>query len=390
MSNSADAAPAAHARPPFIPGLELCGLFYEDAVRPIMERHFPGLAHGAGRLEAGSEVLGFDTPASMDHGWGLHVTLFVRRAEWTSELAVAVRRAMAEELPVAFRGFPTHFTQPWRVMTPTAERPIDHGVKLADAPRLLHGWLGADVLEGWPLGPEEWLAIPEQRLRSVVSGAVYRDDTGELALARERVRWYPHDVWLYLLAAQWLRIGQEELFMGRCGDVGDELGSRVVASRLVREVMRLCLLMERHYAPYTKWFGSAFARLSCAPRLTPALLGATGGGTWREREGHLCAAYEEVARMHNALGMTEPLAAECSPRSASRPYRSLEAGRFWRALRAAMPEGPLQRLAADQHAVIGNTSQWVDSTDALVPRWWEAHRGLYRQALVAPPGGMPS
>lgn len=391
MSLKAHPMPASRAAesPAFVPGLELCRLFYEEAVRPIMERRFPGLAHGAGRLEAGSEVLGFDTPTSMDHGWGLHVTLFVRREEWSRELAAEIKRVMAAELPFEFRGFPTHFTQPWRVMTPTDQRPIDHGVSLADAPGLLRAWLGADVLGGWPLRPEEWLTIPEDRLRSVVSGGVFRDDTGELALARERLRWYPRDVWLYLLAAQWLRVGQEEMFMGRCGDLGDELGSRVVAARLVRELMRLCLLMERQYAPYSKWLGSAFARLSCALDLTPALLGATGGGTWREREGHLCKAYERIASMHSALAITDPLAVETQPRSASRPFRTVGADRFWRALRDAMPEGELKTLAADQHAIIGNTSQWVDSTDALVARWWEPQRALYRGALaaLAPPSG---
>ena len=34
--------------------------------------------------------------------------------------------------------------------------------------------------------------------------------------------------------------------------------------------MRLAFLMERQYAPYAKWLGPAFARLACAPRLTPS------------------------------------------------------------------------------------------------------------------------
>jgi hypothetical protein len=54
---------------PFVPGLELSRALYE-ATAPILARHFPDLAYGAGRLEAGSEVLGFDTARSMDHDWG--------------------------------------------------------------------------------------------------------------------------------------------------------------------------------------------------------------------------------------------------------------------------------------------------------------------------------
>jgi Domain of unknown function (DUF4037) len=72
---------------------------------------------------------------------------------------------------------------------------------------------------------------------------------GELERSRATPRWYPHDLWLYLLAAQWRCIEQGEAFVGRTGAiVGDDLGSRVVAARLVRELMRLCFLMEQQYA----------------------------------------------------------------------------------------------------------------------------------------------
>ena len=50
-----------------------------------------------------------------------------------------------------------------------------------------------------------------------------------------QLAWYPDDVWLWLLACQWRRIDQEEPFVGRTAEVGDELGSRVIAARLVRD-----------------------------------------------------------------------------------------------------------------------------------------------------------
>jgi hypothetical protein len=78
-------------------------------------------------------------------------------------------------------------------------------------------------------------------------------------------------VWRWLLASQWRRIAQEEAFVGRAAEVGDDLGSRVVTARLVRDLMRLCLLLERAYAPYSKWLGSAFARLDAAGEVGPWL-----------------------------------------------------------------------------------------------------------------------
>jgi hypothetical protein len=59
--------------------------------------------------------------------------------------------------------------------------------------------------------------------------------------------------------------------VGRCGDVGDDIGSRIITARLAHDVMRLCFLVERRYVPYPKWFGTAFARLSCAREISPLI-----------------------------------------------------------------------------------------------------------------------
>ena len=96
--------------------------------------------------------------------------------------------------------------------------------------------------------------------------------------------------------------------MGRAGLVGDELGSALIGSRLVRDVMRLCFLMERQYAPYAKWFGTAFAQLESAAALTDVLLKAVQkADTWQERDRWLGEAYRVVAGRHNRLGLTEPM-----------------------------------------------------------------------------------
>ena len=76
------------------------------------------------------------------------------------------------------------------------------------------------------------------------------------------------------------RIGQEDHLMARAGLVGDELGSSVIGARLIRDIMALAFLIERRYAPYPKWFGTAFGRLPCAAQLTPALQGIAQAGAW--------------------------------------------------------------------------------------------------------------
>ncbi|WP_405899215.1 DUF4037 domain-containing protein [Streptomyces sp. NBC_00727] len=57
----------------------------------------------------------------------------------------------------------------------------------------------------------------------LTGGAVFHDPDGSLTARREALRWYPDDVWRYVLAAAWLRVSQEEAFIGRTGSVGDDI-----------------------------------------------------------------------------------------------------------------------------------------------------------------------
>jgi len=87
--------------------------------------------------------------------------------------------------------------------------------------------------------------------------------------------------------------------------------------------MRLCFLQERQYAPYEKWFGTAFQQLEASAELLGVLEAAMNASTWRGREAALSKAYEALARRHNALGITAtssrsaPIEAAKTPRSSS-------------------------------------------------------------------------
>jgi hypothetical protein len=359
--------------PEFIPGLELAGLYYREAVRPILQAGYPGLVHSAGLIGTGSEVLGFDTEMSADHNWGPQVVLYLSEEDH-ARLAGNLHRTLGHELPFSFRGYPTHFEEgPGEAGTAllkvASNRPINHRVRVTTLHCFIRRYLGIDLDR--ELSLVDWLTIPEQKLRTLVTGAVYHDGLNVLQPMRHKLAYYPHDLWLYLLSAQWQRIGQEEPFVGRTGIAGDEVGSAVIAARLVRDLMRLCLLMERQYAPYAKWFGSAFAQLPCAGRLSPIfrqVLAATG---WQERGKHLNTACEILAAMHNDLGLTEPVPTQVS-QFHSRPFRVIQAEaialRLWEAIQdeqvTALPFG------------VGKIDQYVDSTDVL------SHTGRCRKLSV--------
>jgi hypothetical protein len=157
--------------------------------------------------------------------------------------------------------------------------------------------------------------------------------------------------------------------------VGDEIGAALIGARLVQDVMRLCFLMEKQYAPYPKWWGTAFNRLTCAVSLSASLSRALSDENWYEREEHLCAAYEYIAAWHNTLGITEPLPAKATP-FFSRPFHVIWGEKFSRAICAQISDPAVRYLA--ELPLIGGVDQFSDGTGLLSePRWRRALRNLW-------------
>jgi len=326
--------------PPFVPGLELARAFYEEAVAPLLV----GTPHSAALLGTGSDVIGFDTERSTDHDWGPRLQLFVSADDVTR-----VHEAVETGLPEEFHGWPTWFG--WD------DVPVSHHVVVTTVDAWLEGQLGFDPRRG--VDTNRWLATPQQILLEVTQGAVFHDELGELGAARDALVWYPNDVWLWLLGCQWRRIDQEEPFVGRTAEVGDELGSRVVAARLARDVIRMCFLQERRYAPYSKWLGSAFRQLSAFDELGTHLLELVATTTYETREEHFVQVLRRLAARHNALGITAPVD-ETVGFFHERPFRVLGSSRFVDACIAEVSDPWLRTLP-----LTGAIDQFVDSTDVL-------------------------
>jgi hypothetical protein len=345
----------------FIPGLTLSELFYSEAAKPILDASFPQLSYSAALMGWGSEVLGYDDIQSSDHHWGPRFILFLSPQDYKQYKNI-IYETLSQNLPHRFRGYSTSFGEPdevgVRLPSENDSGPVKHMIHIETIESFFGWYLGCNPYD--PLTAADWLSFSEHKLLAVTSGKVFHDGLGELEVIRRKFDYYPRDVWLYQLVAQWIKIFEDREFTARSGDVGDELGSMVIAAHQVKKLMRLCFLMERKYAPYTKWFGTAFSELECASELGPIFREVLSSSTWKERESNLSRAYRVIARMHNALKITRPIAEDVR-NYGGRPYLVFESDELIvDILNSFTDEG----VRAIKHG-LGSVNQFVDSTDQL-------------------------
>jgi hypothetical protein len=365
--------------PTFIPGKTLSERFFFEVVQPLLAHIYPRLEYAAALIDSGSEVLGFDDAVSTDHHWGPRLQLFVALQD--EPLANEISLKLAGHLPYEFMGYPTNFSQPnpqdsgVQLLQPLSAGPVNHRVILETIPSFFKTYLGLDPSR--PPCPTDWLVVSEQRLRTVSQGPIFFDQVG-LGPVCAQYKYYPHDLWLYLMAAVWTRIGEEEHLMGRAGQAGDELGSALIASRLVRDSMRLCFLFEKVYAPYPKWFGTAFKQLPQAAYLQPVLQAVLQAGNWQERQQYLVAVYEYLARQHNSLNLTARLP-ECTIPFHNRPFQIISEHGFAGALVEQISDPVVKALAS--RPLIGSLDLFSDNTALLSDSAWIP---LLRQLYLGP------
>ncbi|MFC1810650.1 DUF4037 domain-containing protein [Patescibacteria group bacterium] len=344
----------------FIPGLQLSEQFYKEVVKDLIETEFHGLKYSAALIGSGSEVLGFDTPMSADHHWGPRVIIFISSEDIRHRKRIS--SFLSTNLPPKFKGYSTNFSDPdelnvqMLIETKKGE-PINHRVGITTIKEYFQNYLGINPYK--KLTIYDWLTLSEQKLGSLQSGKIFHDKVG-LKKALNKIGYYPKDVWLYLLASEWAKISQEEPFVGRCGDVKDEIGSSIIAARLVQSIMKLCFLMEKEYSPYSKWFGTAFSKLKCAKKLSLHLSNVLNSSKWKEREKHFAQTYKILVQMHNRLKLTKPFAARISSFH-GRPYKVIRGDVFANELKKKIKEPAIKRISAN----IGSVNQLTDTVDLL-------------------------
>src|SRR5271155_1729473 len=133
--------------PHFIPGLELNRSFYREAVAPILASAFPALRYSAALIGRGSDILGYDSDRSTDHGWGPRLRLFLFEDARQSQ-AASLDETLAAQLPATFRGYSTGFAKPdeqgVRWLETATPGKVRHYVEIHTLREFLRGTLNID------------------------------------------------------------------------------------------------------------------------------------------------------------------------------------------------------------------------------------------------------
>ncbi|MBQ6679685.1 MAG: DUF4037 domain-containing protein [Lachnospiraceae bacterium] len=286
-------------------GLELSRAYYETFGAPMLEREFPEvLQHAAvGLVGQGSECLGYDDEVSQDHDFEPGFCIFLPSEEVVDRRSAFLLERAYAKLPDTFMGYRRN------ILSPVGGN--RHGVLRLE--QFLKERLGVV----WP-DVNAWMQIPEQGFVEVLSGELFRDDSGEFTRLRRYLSKMPEDVRRKKLAGQLLLMAQSgEYNYIRCLKHGEPGAAQLAVTEFCRAAMHAAFLLNGRYMPYYKW---QFRALRALPKLSetaePLLRMLTTGNGSAEaevkiRDGRL------VARMiideMKAQGLPEGDPAEMEP-----------------------------------------------------------------------------
>jgi hypothetical protein len=227
-------------------GISLSEAFFNDCVAPLVTKSQSGdlAAFSAAILGDGSEVLGYDDEISQDHNFSPRVLLFLEDEAY-DRFGPALLADLRKSLPASYRGHALLWSEHRRALD------------VVPLHRFFHQYLD---LHGLPHTTVEWLRCEEQRLLELTAGKVFHDPGGRLGQIRQRLRFFPPDVRLFLLRLAFMRLS-ECAGAERCIQRGDRLALHAHNAYFTFFAIKTTHLIERRYCPYHKWMARSLLDL---------------------------------------------------------------------------------------------------------------------------------
>lgn len=223
--------------------------FFEEVVRPILERELPEIAAKAacGVFGYGSECYGMDDEVSRDHHFGLRIDMLLPD-EIHRDQAARVIETVGDRLPESFKGYDLR---------------EGHVAGAGLAPESLEAFLTRTIgIAHAPRTNVEWLAMPEEDIVHVTNGEIWFDPSGRFSGIRETLSYYPEPVWLRRIS-HWCRYfsGMGVYALNRALIRKNYQYASITFARSIKWAIELAFLLNKTYFPYDKWLDAFFRRL---------------------------------------------------------------------------------------------------------------------------------
>jgi hypothetical protein len=223
-------------------GLQLAEAYYRDIGAPQIGERFASFVDriAFGLVGPGSECLGFDDEVSRDHDWGPAFCMWLTDEDFDA-IGAELQRAYTQ-LPAIHLGYGPRLESPgegWRV----------------GAARTNGFFARFTGLDHVPRAVSEWLRIPEHLLATCTNGRVFHDQLGEFTRWREDLlAYYPEDVRLSKIASLCITIAQTGQYnYTRSIRRREAFAASHSMVRFCSDAMLLVFLLNRRYAPFSKW-----------------------------------------------------------------------------------------------------------------------------------------
>ena len=268
-------------------GLELSRQFYEEAVRPMLEKDFPRLLPdlAVGLAGSGSECLGYDDEASQDHDFEPGVCIFLPGEDVVSRRDAFLLERAYDKLPREFRGYR-------RSLLPPA------GLARRGVIRTAEFFLSKTGTPDGVLSAEQWLSLGEQYLLEATDGEIFFDGSGEVTGIRKRLSSFPEDIRLKKMAGELYLMAQAGTYnYPRTIAHGEPGAAQLALSEYVRSALHFGHLLAGRYMPYYKWAFRSFRELNDHPahqRLADRLEGLITTGNSPEEAAEKTAALQAI------------------------------------------------------------------------------------------------
>lgn len=231
-------------------GLDISIDFINDVVLPLLN---DGLGDDVTKVAvavigSGSDVLGLDDDISRDHHWGPRANVMYLRKD-AADVTPKIDAALAQ-CPKEYRQYAV-----------TVDISHISGLCSSELESYLH-----DLMGGQPIPPksaEDWLNLCEVDLFHATGGTVVYDGPGVLTDLRQKLDYYPDIIWKKRIADWCMYLsGRDSPYnFHRVSKRGDEITGRIYMAMYTKRAMEFCFILNRRYAPYTKWLNKMMRSL---------------------------------------------------------------------------------------------------------------------------------